>query len=134
MTERDFAAWKALIPTLTQTTKPQIPAVKLPYSGPHYGPSHTSGPDKCLTAKALKRALYRMGIETSFSKPDEHYNLKLEQAMGRWQAPLGIPATGQYGEKSYESMRSALAPDGSYAMDETAQRWIRKEVEGAVQV
>ena len=127
MDNEQFDSYKALIPTLCATQRPPLSTEQLPYTGPYYGPSDTRGPDKGPTAKALKRALWRLGVEPSFGNPDEHYSVKLEQAMARWQKTVSISPTGQYGKGSYDGMRAAVAPDGSYAMDETCCGWIQGE-------
>ena len=127
ISQEDFAAYKTLIPSISQVSLPPLSESELPYTGPYYGPGHSKGPDKNQTVKALKRALWRLGVEPAFSNPDEHYNAKLENAMARWQKTSEVRATGQYGRGSWEALRSAFAPDGSHAMDSQCQQWVKED-------
>lgn len=128
--EQEFLTYKELIPTLCAPKRIGLTENELPYTGPYYGPSHPDGKHRGPTAKALKRALDRIGV-FPFPRPDDRYNLLLEQAMGRWQDSLGIkPASGQYGQGSWRAMRTAVVADGTYAMDKTARDWVKKESVG----
>lgn len=112
-----------------------LTAAQLPYTGPYFGPSNPQGPNKGPTAKALKRALFRLKyIDVDLAELDEHYNRKLEQAMKNWQKSLtDVQPSGQYGEGSWNAMRAAKVLDGphkgEYAMDELARKLVRLEWE-----
>jgi hypothetical protein len=74
------------------------------------------------TAEALKRTLSRLGY-LDWGDFDNHYNMKLDQAMEKWQRKVGIsPASGSYGQRSWVLLRAARVPpgrpnSGEYAID-----------------
>jgi len=110
-----------------------LTAQQFPYTGPYFGPSDRRGPNKGPTAKALKRALFRLKyIDVDLAELDEHYNRKLETAMKNWQRSLvDVHPTGQYGRGSWEAMRKAKVLDGphkgEFALDAPAQQAVRAE-------
>jgi hypothetical protein len=111
-----------------------LTAKQAPFTGPYWGPSHSRGPMKGPTAKALKRAQIRMGrFEGDLSELDPHYNLLLEKAMRAWQRTLpDVQDSGQYGMGSWMAMREAKVPAGrphagEYALDAPAQELLRAE-------
>lgn len=105
---------------------------QVPYTGPYYGPSDPKGPNKGNTAEALKRFCSRLGL-LQWTDFDQHYNAVLESAMRTGQAKAGIsPASGQYGQGSYEWIRSARVPKdaehaGQYALDRYSRALIQAE-------
>jgi hypothetical protein len=111
-----------------------LTAKQAPYTGPYYGPSHSRGPMKGLTAKALKRAQIRLGrFDGELSELDPHYNLLLEKAMRAWQRTLpDVQDSGQYGRGSWEAIRQAKVPpgrphSGEYALDGSARELLQQE-------
>jgi hypothetical protein len=107
----------------------QPPPLELPFTRPLFGPSHANGPSPdCGTAKALKIAMHRAGFGT-FNSPDEMYSEDLETALSNFQRNVGIPATGQFGRGSFESLRHllAVAPRGGYALTPPARALIEAD-------
>ena len=94
-----FAPWSPRQPAL----------LEIPFTGPLFGPSHANGPSPdCGTVQALKIAMHRAGFGT-FTSPDGVYSEDLERALANFQRNFGIPATGQFGRGSHESLRRLLA-------------------------
>jgi hypothetical protein len=112
-----------------------LTAKQFPFTGPYYGPADRRGPNKGPTAKALKRAMIRMGhLNAPLETLDEHYNMKLESAILQFQRSLAgdVQRTGQYGRGSWEAVRAARVPGGrphagEYALDSVAQDLVRDE-------
>jgi hypothetical protein len=135
-TQAGWAAWKPVSPCkrLVKETNVPLTPKQVPYTGPYYGPSNSKGPNKGPTAKALKRAMVRMGFfDASLGALDNHYNRKLEDAMKKWQRTLpDVAPTGQYGLGSWTAIRSArVGPGrihaGEYALDPAARELIQRE-------
>jgi hypothetical protein len=124
--ETELEALGLLLPALVGIGLVLIDPEAFPYTGPLYGPSDTRESRESGTAKALKRALNRLGF---LDEPelDGVYSAELERALANWQRGEGISPTGQYGRGSYEALRGAATADGAYAMDETARSWVKED-------
>jgi peptidoglycan hydrolase-like protein with peptidoglycan-binding domain len=109
---------------------PQDPVpLEIPFTGPLFGPSHVRGPSpECGTTQALKIAMHRAGF-ANFANPDGIYDEALERALASFQRHVGIRATGQYGRRSHEAVRSLLAvePGGGHALTPAAEALIESD-------
>lgn len=104
--------------------------LEIPFTGPLFGPSHERGPSpECGTVQALKTAMHRAGFGT-FANPDVIYDTSLESALTNFQRHVRIRATGQFGKRSYEAVRSLLAvePHGGHALTPPARALIEGDV------
>ncbi len=107
--------------------EPFLTATQLPYTGPYYGPTTNKPKRKGNTARALKMTMHNLGFG-NFPTPDSFYNLALEMAMRRFQGSKGIsPASGNYGQGTWELIRKTRLPNGKIAIPIQARDMIRAE-------
>jgi hypothetical protein len=92
-----------------------LTVLEFPYSGPLYGPSSKFGASKHLSVKRIKRALHNAGFADFSNIPDSVYNLALERAVKNMQRHYGISQTGNYGQATWERIRTL--PSANRIMD-----------------
>lgn len=96
-----------------------------PWTGP-YGLPESGLRSKGPTAKALKRAMSRMG-HLDWGVFDEHFNQPLSNALAKWD-----PGHSGYGKGRWTKIRSARVPKGldhagEYALDSVALDLIHED-------
>lgn len=98
-----------------------LTVAQVPFTGPYSVSGY--GKHKGKTALALKRFSSRMGfLPWEPDKWDEMFNLKLEEALDKWDA-----GKDGYGEGRWLKARQAKTKDGSYALDSVCRNLITTE-------
>jgi len=109
-----------------------LPISVFPYTGPYYPLTPYPGqkkrlPDRGKTVKALKLILDDLGFMNAGSMVNNVYGSVLRNAMTSWQQRADIvPATGNYGARTWESLRTAQV-DGEYVVKGEALRLIQED-------
>lgn len=113
-----YKCCEVLLPPLTNS--------QFPYTGPYYQAGGKYKRIRGKTVIALKIAMERMAFGR-FPTKTTYYGVEIGKAMGRFQQSVGIVPTGNYGKMSWEALKTAIAPDGNYAMTPEALRLVKED-------
>jgi hypothetical protein len=98
-----------------------VAAPNVPYSGPWYGPNGKGKTYRGPAAVALKRAVSRWNPKVLPWKVfNNQYNVRLENALKKFQRAHDIRPTGQTGLATFKALRRETNRKGQPAMDSVA--------------
>jgi hypothetical protein len=111
-----------------------LPESEFPFTGPYYPLTPYPGfkkmlPDRGKTVKALKLIYDNLGMMDAGTTPNNVYGATLRNTVYKWQQQVGIdPPTGNYGKKTWESLRTAQV-DGEYVVRGEALKLIQEDAQ-----